>query len=275
MNNRNISKGIDDIKVVLVSHTPDPINAMYTFIKSTWGDLITNYDKIEVPEMLETVMHALTGKSFAGQTMELVQYTFAISNVSRACTHQLVRTRVGAGYGQQGGRDNNWGDFDFRMPDTVHRNEKLRMHWETVVDAINEAYKAAVEAGVPFQDARFIAPIGIQTNIVETINLRALSALCAARTVNVMQWEINTVTRMMRDEVQKVHPYFAPVLRAMCEKVGRCLSKPTLFPPCGKFPRPEGWDKKEYEHAHEDNGNVILNRVEQDQKRLGIESSKV
>lgn len=266
--NDKVSLGTDGIEVKLINYTQDPIPTIYTFIHSTWGDLITEYDYHHKLEMNEIVKEALTGKRFSGQSLECVNYTFAISNVSRACTHQLVRTRIGAGFGQQGGRDNNWEHFDFRMPDTVAKDDTVSLKFLEAIKSIKEAYHAATSRGIPFQDARFICPIGLQTNIMETINLRALSTLCSNRLCNVMQWEINTVTRKMRDEVLKVHPVFEPILKPTCEKLGRCVAKPTLFPPCGKYPIPMDQKDKKFEHSHESNGNVLNGNIDKDKERL-------
>jgi len=274
-NEKRTDIGVDNIEVKLLNYTVDPMFTMYTFIMSTWGDLVTNYSGIKRSEIERVVNEALDGKRFAGQVLECVNYTFAISNVSRACTHQIVRTRIGAGFGQQGGRDNYWGDFNFRMPNSVANNPAAKMAFQEAVLKIRRAYDEAYKNGIPYQDARFICPIGLETNIVETINLRALSTLLQNRLCNAMQWEINTVARKMKYAVIKVHPEFEKILKPMCEKLGKCVAKPTLFPPCGKYPMSkeqlEKKDKNGYEFPHHNNGNVILGRVHQDRRRLGFE----
>jgi len=62
---------------------------------------------------------------FAGQTLqqvlERITFSFTIDGISRACTHQLVRTRLGAGFMQHGGRDNDWRHRTWTMPETIRR----------------------------------------------------------------------------------------------------------------------------------------------------------
>lgn len=55
------------------------------------------------------------------QILELLSFEFTIDGCTRACTHQLVRTRIGAAFMQHGGRDNDWRHRRWTMPETIHR----------------------------------------------------------------------------------------------------------------------------------------------------------
>lgn len=56
-----------------------------------------------------------------GQVLESLQFMFLIQGISRSCTHQIVRSRIGSSFMQQGGRDNDWRSQGFRIPETVRR----------------------------------------------------------------------------------------------------------------------------------------------------------
>lgn len=62
---------------------------------------------------------------FAGRTLpqvlEGLKFHFTIDGVSRAFTHQNVRTRIGAAFMQHGGRDNDWRHRAWTMPETIRR----------------------------------------------------------------------------------------------------------------------------------------------------------
>jgi thymidylate synthase ThyX len=62
---------------------------------------------------------------FAGRTLQQVlegiTFYVTVDGCSRAFTHQFVRTRLGAGFMQHGGRDNDWRQRGFTFPETVAR----------------------------------------------------------------------------------------------------------------------------------------------------------
>lgn len=62
---------------------------------------------------------------FAGKTLQQVlegiTFYFSVDGCSRAFTHQYVRTRLGAGFMQHGGRDNDWRQRGWTMPETIAR----------------------------------------------------------------------------------------------------------------------------------------------------------
>lgn len=58
-------------------------------------------------------------------TIEHIQLTFAIQNVSRACTHQLVRHRH-MSFSQKSQRYvKEKGEFDYIMPKSIENNPEL------------------------------------------------------------------------------------------------------------------------------------------------------
>ena len=62
---------------------------------------------------------------FAGKTLQQVlegiSFYFSVDGCSRAFTHQYVRTRLGAGFMQHGGRDNDWRQRGWTMPESIAR----------------------------------------------------------------------------------------------------------------------------------------------------------
>lgn len=83
------------------------------------SDLVTGWCR------LTDGQRAYVESCFAGKTLpqvrELISFGFCIDGVSRAFTHQNVRTRIGAGFMQHGGRDNDWRHRKWTMPETIWR----------------------------------------------------------------------------------------------------------------------------------------------------------
>lgn len=111
---------------------------------------------------------------------EFVDYTFEIRNVTRAFTHQLVRTRT-ASYAQQAQRVVDMSDFEATTPKSVQECISARCHWDNGMAAIRQAYQQMKNWGIPNQDLRGILPTNVHTNIIAKINLRTLADLVGKR----------------------------------------------------------------------------------------------
>jgi thymidylate synthase ThyX len=116
------SRGPEAIKVELISWGPQDqlLEMLWAGSQTTWGE-----QPIEIPKELSEEQEAYANRVLSGMhgghLAESVTFVFQISGISRACTHQLVRTRIGAGGFQHGGRDNDWRMRGFSIPETVWR----------------------------------------------------------------------------------------------------------------------------------------------------------
>lgn len=144
---------------------------------------------------------------------EFCDYIFSVQGVSRAFTHQAVRTRT-ASFAQQSMRVTEQCDYDFVVPKSMREDTAAKSVLATVNGMIRDGYRALRELGFPAEDARSILPTNISTNIVEKFNLRTLSELARSRTGGRTQDEYQDVAKDMIDQVLAVHPwteeFFAP-----------------------------------------------------------------
>jgi len=154
-----------------------------------------------------------------GSSQEFVDYTFLITGVTRAFTHQLVRHRVGTSFAQQTQRATQMTDFDYLA--TGQCINKLVYHG--AMARIQDSYRALLHEGVPAQDARGILPTNILTNILFKVNLRALGGIMDARLCVRAQGEFQNITYLMRKCVLSVHPWAEPLMRPFCLKHNSCL----------------------------------------------------
>ena len=157
---------------------------------------------------------------------EFVDYVFQIEGVTRAFTHQLVRTRTGS-YAQQAMRVIDARNHDVVQPQTL---DALSYDiWQGGVDAMMDSYAKLIDLGVPAQDARGILPTNITTNIIAKYNLRTLSSMAELRMCTRTQGEYQDVFREMRRLVCEVHPWAEEFINVHCVARGTCA-----FPRYGK-----------------------------------------
>lgn len=194
------------MKVTLISHTPEA-RELLLFTKSTRLTMSPGLmEEIrawpEEKKMAELEYMANTIPS----SWEFVDYVFMIEGVSRAFTHQFVRSRQGS-YAQQTMRVLNMGEYDYVYTDRVAGDVQAR----SIVDIVNEnirlGYNKLIELGLPAEDARGLLPTNISTNIVAKFNLRAFVDLAKSRTGGRTQSEYQKVMNAMVDAVLAVHPW--------------------------------------------------------------------
>jgi len=194
------------VNVTLISHTREAPELLI-FTKSTRLNLSPNLlDEIRAwpqerkEEELKYIANTIRSSH------EFVDVTFLIEGVSRAFTHQLVRTRS-ASYAQQSMRVTDQTDFGFVMPAKLQGDQIARV----VIDAHNKdtsaLYRNLLELGHAAEDARAILPTNISTNIVAKYNLRAFADLARSRSGGRTQDEYVAVINAMVDQVLGVWPW--------------------------------------------------------------------
>jgi hypothetical protein len=82
---------------------------------------------------------------------EFVDFTFEILGVTRAFTHQFVRTRVGISFAQQAQRVVDMSGFKALRPQTVTDLTEAQAVWNSVMLMINQGYERLIELGIPNQ----------------------------------------------------------------------------------------------------------------------------
>jgi flavin-dependent thymidylate synthase len=142
---------------------------------------------------------------------EFIDYTFQIRDVTRAFTHQLVRTRT-ASYAQQAQRVVNMGEFGNLKPDTVQEIPEASEAWDKLMSDISTTYQKMQLLGVPNQDCRGVLPTNVMTNIIVKMNLRTLADIIGKRKNLRAQGEYADVARGMEAAVLEIHPWTKPFL---------------------------------------------------------------
>lgn len=143
---------------------------------------------------------------------EFIDYTFEITGVTRAFTHQFVRGRHGS-YAQQSMRAVDMEGYDNFMPHTVANLPEANYSWCSAEAAIRESYKKLKSLGIPNEDARGILPTNILTNIIAKFNLRTIADMIPKRDNARAQGEYQEVMREMESRILTVHPWTKSFLR--------------------------------------------------------------
>ncbi len=171
--------------------------------------------------------------------LEHVCFTYGIENISRVCSHQLVRHRI-ASFSQ---RSQRYVKVDkeqqYIIPKKIQNDSSLLQRFKNLSTKNHDLYQEMLSKGIPAEDARYILPQAINTSIIFTANARELIHFFRLRCCNRAQWEIRELAIEMLRLVKKIAP--------------------TIFkyagPPCLSGPCPEGemscghpWNRK--------NGNV-------------------
>lgn len=194
------------MKVSLINHTADA-ETLLIFTKSTRLNMTPGLmDEIRAWPAERKLEELRYMANTIPSSWEFVDYTFLVEGVSRAYTHQQVRTRS-ASYAQQSMRVVDMGNFDFvYTARNLHDLDALRVINATL-DTIQKAYRDLLALGQPVEDARGILPTNIATNIVCKFNLRTFSELVRARSGGRTQGEYQAVVSAMADAVLTVHPW--------------------------------------------------------------------
>jgi thymidylate synthase (FAD) len=121
--------------------------------------------------------------------LEHATATFRITGVSRAMTHQLVRHRL-CSFTQQSQRYVNEKDFAFVEPESVRQNPEAHALFSEQMESARKSYAGLQRLGVRNEDARFVLPNAVDSQIVVSANLREWRHIIELRCRPASQWEI-------------------------------------------------------------------------------------
>lgn len=194
------------MKVTLISHTQEA-DKLLVYTKSTrltqGEETRSKIDKMDNAELLHELEYMA---STIPSSWEFIDYVFEIQDVTRAFTHQFVRTRTGS-YAQQTMRMLEKKGFTHLTPDTVKENATAYNIYEDCMDTIQRAYDDMLDLGIPAEDARGVLPTNIHTNIIAKFNLRTIAEMAKSRTGGRTQSEYRDVFDAMSKAVIDVHPW--------------------------------------------------------------------
>ncbi len=212
------------MKVQLINFTKNPEktvaqSARLCYSSKDIKEIGKSIDEESQKKLIEKIM-----KLGHYSVLEHVCFTFGIENISRTCSHQLVRHRI-ASFSQRSQRYVKIGkEQQYVIPTTVKNDKELLLKFKEISKESYDLYQQMLDKGVPAEDARYILPQSICTSIIFTANARELMHFFRLRCCSRAQWEIRELAIKMLSLVKK--------------------EAPTIFkdagPPCLIGPCPEG-----------------------------------
>lgn len=173
------------MNVTLVQQTPNPIKTIANIASICYGSNPKN--------PLALVKHLYSNGHHS--VFEHIYFTFKIENISRACSHQLVRHRH-CSFTQRSQRYCAENGFYVVSPESIAKVDERDGYFE-LMDAIESHYDELQAHGVPNEDARYILPNACCTELYLSCNLRELMHIANERLCSRAQWEIRELVEQM------------------------------------------------------------------------------
>ena len=226
------------MKVTLLSHTLDGANLC--------GEAAAVCTASSNPE--KSLRAALA--SGHESVLEHVSFTFRIEGLSRAALAQLTRHRL-ASFDVESQRYVKLEDVRMVVPDSIARSGFLQ-EAEVCLTSSMDLYKRMLAAGIAPEDARYVTPQAVVTNLIMTANARELRHFFRLRCCNRAQWEIRGVADAMLAICKKVTPELFYGAGPSCVSCG-CMEAC----PCGHRRNEHDWDilPEQAMIAYEDSGS--------------------
>ena len=224
------------MRVSLIAYTPEPEKLVAAAAKMCYSpakarELLNDLDE----EKIESFVRMLADMGHESP-IEHASFTFAVEGVSRSLLAQLTRHRI-ASYSVKSQRYVKEGSFEYVVPPEIDslpeaKEVYLKMMrddqsaYDTLADLLEKKhYEKLLSEGLPekkarasaekmaIEDARYVLPNACETQLMLTMNARALHNFFRLRCCMRAQWEIRELAEKMLKLCYDVSP-------ALFEKAG-------------------------------------------------------
>ena len=135
-------------------------------------------------------------------TLRFAHATFKVKGISRACSHQFVRSKH-LDFLQSSQRYCIEENVEFVIPDIDLESQNIIKSW---TDNSQYVYDDLIKRGVKKEDARFVLPEATCTELIVTGNLQAWLDFIELRSGKHAQWEIRSVAKEINTILAKECP---------------------------------------------------------------------
>jgi len=186
-------------RVELLAMTPEPEK----LIEEAGRTCYLSLDKITDESEKNFIRNAIKRGHLS--ILEHATVSFRIFGASRAFTHQLVRHRI-ASFSQQSQRYVDESEFNIVIPPEIQNNEEALSLYREFVEESRTVYSKLREIGIKKEDARFVLPNALESQIVFSSNFRELRSIFDLRLEKFAQWEFRKVCMAMLKVMQEKAP---------------------------------------------------------------------
>ncbi|HPJ14072.1 MAG TPA: FAD-dependent thymidylate synthase [Spirochaetota bacterium] len=190
---------IKNVSVELIASTPDAEKV----IERAGRTCYLSFEKADEESAGKFIKARI--KTGHDSILEHACASFRIKGVSRAFTHQLVRHRM-ASYSQQSQRYVSENEFSYILPPSIEENPEAHKIYSDFMESSRLAYSRLREMNILKEDARFVLPNAVETEIVFTANFRELRHFFSIRLEKHAQWEIRRAAYEMLLIMKKIAP---------------------------------------------------------------------
>jgi thymidylate synthase (FAD) len=140
-------------------------------------------------------------------TLRFAYATFHINGISRVCSHQLVRM-AHAGILQRSQRYCKESVVTYVTPPGVAAlHPDYQREWQCILDAASNLYTDLVESKVMHQqEARYILPQAITTQVNICLNFQGYKDLLKNRATKAADWEVRAVAFEIQRQLHEIAP---------------------------------------------------------------------
>lgn len=202
------------MEVSLIQNTPNPVETIANIASICYNSSPNNAIAL-VKHLYRNGHHSV---------FEHIYFTFKIDDISRSCSHQLVRHRH-CSFTQRSQRYCSEEGFCYVQPQSIQDIDNVGGYHD-LMDHITRNYEELQALGIPNEDARFVLPNACVTSLYLSCNLRELIHIANERLCKRSQWEIRELVEKM---VELVDPQLSFMLVPKC-KSGRIICND----PCGR-----------------------------------------
>lgn len=215
-------------KIELIAHTKDvekiiTVAGKLCYSKTSPIGILENLKDDEIKEYINMIM----GLGH-GSILEHANFTFAIENLSRVTEIQLLRKRT-ASPSVQSGRYVFREKAKYYIPKEIEKNKLAKEEYMNSVTSSQESYlkivdtleKGGLNLKTAIENARYVQPQSVCTNMLFTIDLRNLIDLISLRKCKRAQEEIRDLIYLIEIELENILPNIFKFIGAPCE-LGGC-----------------------------------------------------
>jgi len=174
------------MNIELIAFTPDP----QLVIAGAARTCYLSFDKQDEENDRKLIRQLIRSGHLS--VLEHATATFRVRGCSRAFTHQLVRHRL-CSFSQQSQRYVQESGFAAVTPPRIRGNQEAMIIYDEMMEQSRETYRRLIEMGIRKEDARFILPNAVTSEIVFSANFRQLRHMLILRGDPHAQWEIREV----------------------------------------------------------------------------------
>lgn len=183
------------MKVELLNITDDALN----FIGKC-ASICYDSDTSSVEKNVKRAVHCANAGHLA--TLRFAHATFKVSNISRICSHQFVRSKH-LDFLQ---RSQRYCKEDVTVVSPFVEGSPEDLLLDNIVQLSSEYYHHLIKMGIKKEDARFVLPQGTTTELIVTGNLQAWMDFINLRATKEAQWEIREVAIEINNQLAQKLP---------------------------------------------------------------------